>query len=45
MKAKADYERQSELAKDKIVSDKDLLTAKNEFENSKAIYDNAEQKF
>ena len=33
-KANADYERAKELAKDKIVSEKDLLTAKNQYENS-----------
>jgi RND family efflux transporter MFP subunit len=44
-KAKADYERMKELAKDKIVSDKDLTAAKNQFENSKAIYDNLNSNF
>ncbi|MDZ7878372.1 MAG: efflux RND transporter periplasmic adaptor subunit [Saprospiraceae bacterium] len=44
-KAKADYERVSELAKDKIVSEKDLLTAKNSFENAKAVYDNLNRNF
>ena len=33
-KAKADFERMTELAKDKIVSDKDFLVAKNQYENS-----------
>ncbi len=44
-KARADYERMKELAKDKIVSDKDLLAAKNQYDNSKAIYDNLNTNF
>ena len=44
-RAKADYERAKELAKDKIVSEKDLLVAKNSFENTKAIYDNLNRNF
>ncbi|MHC1773998.1 MAG: efflux RND transporter periplasmic adaptor subunit [Lentimicrobium sp.] len=44
-KAKADYERMKELANDKIVSDKDLITAKNLYENSKAVYDNLRNNF
>jgi membrane fusion protein, heavy metal efflux system len=44
-KANADYERAKELAKDKIVSDKDLLAAKNQFENAKAVYDNLNKNF
>lgn len=44
-KAKADYERLSELAKDKITSEKDLLTAKNQYENAKANYDNLVKNF
>lgn len=44
-KAKADYERMKELAKDKIVSDKDLIAAKNQYENTKAIYDNLNTNF
>ena len=39
-KASADYNRSKELAKDKIVSEKDLLFAKNQYENAKVIYDN-----
>lgn len=39
-KVKADYERLTELAKDKIVSEKALLNAKNEYDNAKANYDN-----
>jgi len=44
-KAKADYERASELAKDKIVSAKDLLSAKNQYDNAKAIFDNLNNNF
>ncbi len=44
-KAKSDYERADELAKDKIVSEKDLLTAKNSFDNAKAIYYNLNKNF
>jgi RND family efflux transporter MFP subunit len=44
-KAKADYERMKELAKDKIVSDKDLIAAKNQYENTKAIYNNLNTNF
>lgn len=44
-KAKADYERAKELAKDKIVSGKDLLAAKNQYDNTKAVYDNLNRNF
>ena len=44
-KAKADYERATELAKDKIVSAKDLLSAKNQYDNAKAIFDNLNTNF
>jgi len=44
-RAQLEYERKKTLAKDKIVSDKDLLTAKNEFENSKASYDMLRKNF
>jgi RND family efflux transporter MFP subunit len=44
-KAGSEYERSEELAKDKIVSEKDLLTAKNQFENAKAIFDNLNRNF
>lgn len=44
-KAKADFERAQELAKDKIVSDKDLIAAKNLYENSKAVYENLNKNF
>ncbi|MBK8807546.1 MAG: efflux RND transporter periplasmic adaptor subunit [Bacteroidales bacterium] len=44
-KAIADYERSKELAKDKIVSEKDLLVAKNLYETTKAHYDNLSKNF
>ncbi len=44
-RTKADYERLKELAKDKIVSDKDLLNAKNEFDNASAVYNNLSNNF
>ena len=44
-KAKSDYERSKELAKDKIVSEKELLSAKNQYDNAKAIYDNLNKNF
>lgn len=44
-KASADYERAKELAKDKIVSEKDLLSAKNQFDNAKAVYNNLNKNF
>lgn len=44
-KAKADYDRQSELAKDKIVSEKELLSTKNEYDNAAAIYEMLKKNF
>ena len=44
-RTQVEYDRKKSLAKDKIVSDKDLLTAKNEFENSKATYDMLRKNF
>jgi cobalt-zinc-cadmium efflux system membrane fusion protein len=44
-KAKADYERMQELKKDKIVSEKDLLISQNQYDNTKAIYDNLNKNF
>lgn len=44
-KANADYERIMDLAKDKIVSEKDLISAKNQYKNSKAIYENLSKNF
>ena len=45
LKAKADYERQKELAKDKIVSEKELLSTKNEYDNATAIYEMLSKNF
>jgi RND family efflux transporter MFP subunit len=44
-KTKADYERLTELAKDKIISEKDLLNAKNQYDNAKVVYDNLNKNF
>ncbi|OFX84426.1 MAG: hypothetical protein A2W99_00595 [Bacteroidetes bacterium GWF2_33_16] len=44
-KAKADYERLQELAKDKIVSEKELLSTKNQYENAKVTFDNLNKNF
>ncbi len=44
-KAKSDYERLEGLAKDKIVSEKDLLNAKNQYDNAKVTYDNLNKNF
>jgi len=45
LKAKANYERQSELAKDKIVSEKELLSTKNEYDNATAIFEMLNKNF
>lgn len=44
-KAEADYERSKALRDDKIVSEKDFLVAKNQFENAKAVYVNLNKNF
>jgi len=44
-KTEANFNRNSELAKEKIVSEKALLDSKNEFENAKIIYDNLKKNF
>lgn len=44
-KAQSDYNRATELAKDKIVTEKDLLSAKNQYENAKAVFDNLRKNF
>lgn len=44
-KAKLDYERIEALAKDKIVSEKELRNAKNAFDNAKLIFDNLNKNF
>lgn len=43
--AKENYERDLQLAKDKIVSQKELSESKREYENCKAIYDNMLKNF
>ena len=43
--AKADFERASLLAADKIVSDKQLLEAKTQYENAKSVYENLQKGF
>ncbi len=43
--AKADYDRHKELIKDKIISEKELLSAKNLYENAKLVYENLSQNF
>lgn len=45
LKAKANFERQSELAKDKIVSEKELLSTKNEYDNAAANYEMLNKNF
>ncbi|MCK7534990.1 MAG: biotin/lipoyl-binding protein [Marinilabiliales bacterium] len=44
-KAKADYERAKLLAEDKIVSDKQLLEAKTQYENTRSVYESFDQNF
>nr|NQU89145.1 efflux RND transporter periplasmic adaptor subunit [Bacteroidota bacterium] len=44
-KAKSEYLRIKELAQEKIVSEKDLLNAKNQYDNAKLIYDNLNKNF
>ncbi len=39
-KAKADYDRASELVADRIIAEKDFLVTKNEYETTKAVFDN-----
>lgn len=45
LKAEADYERAKELAKERIVSEKELLVAKNHYETSNAIFENLSKHF
>jgi RND family efflux transporter MFP subunit len=44
-KAKADYERASVLAEDKIVPGKQLLEVKLQYENARSVYENLKQNF
>jgi len=41
----ADYERARALAQDKIVSEKDLLAYKNQYDNARAVFDNLNKNF
>jgi len=43
--ANADFNRKKELAKDKIISEKELQAAKNAYENAKAVYENLVNNF
>jgi len=42
---KEEYERVKELEKDKIISEKELLVAKTDFENAKFLYNNLKKHF
>jgi RND family efflux transporter MFP subunit len=44
-RAKAEYERKTELAKENIVSQSDLLQAKTEFTNAEALYNTLQRNF
>ena len=44
-KAKTDLDRAQKLAKDKIVSEKDLIKAQNDFDNANAIFENLKKNF
>ena len=44
-RAKDEYERKTELAKDNIISQSDLLTAQTEFANAEAAYNNLRRNF
>lgn len=44
-KAKSNFERMTELAKDKIVSDRVLIDATAEYENAKVVYENLNKNF
>lgn len=44
-RARAEYERAGALAGDKIVSEKELLQARTEFENARAVYENLSRNF
>ncbi len=44
-KSRQEYERLKLLAEDKIVSEKELLSAKTQYENNKAIYENLQKNF
>jgi len=45
LRAKAEYDRKNELAKENIVSQSDLLKAKTDFANAEAVYNNLQKNF
>jgi RND family efflux transporter MFP subunit len=45
VKAEADYNRLKRLAGDGIVSEKELLSSRNQYENNKAVYDQLRERF
>ncbi len=44
-KARADYERMKTMSEEKIVSEKELLNARNNYENCRVVYENLEENF
>lgn len=44
-KAKADFERSKTLAEERIISEKDLLIARTEYENAKVVFENLSKNF
>lgn len=44
-RAEADYQRLSELAAERIVSEREVLAARNQFETSKALYESLNRNF
>lgn len=44
-KTQADYERLKSLADDKVISEKELLNSKNQYDNAKVVYDNLNMNF
>jgi len=44
-RAESDYNRKSELIKDQLVSQKELINSKAEYENAKAVFENLKKNF
>jgi membrane fusion protein, heavy metal efflux system len=44
-RAKADYERLSNLSEERIISERELLQARNAYENAKVVYENLSENF
>ncbi len=44
-RAKADYERLSNLSEEQIISERELLQARNAYENAKVVYENLSENF